>query len=269
MSSRQFNKFGQNPKKTAAFFGTTSLILTHFACLVWFDKMISLLTKTSNCWLNALPRWPPLCATTTTSVRRTFMQSWVAPATSLRSRFLFLQERKKWKIPFSSDIRQTPSSPAAKSGLTTTPSSRTPSSLRTIGSVGSLTMLLTSSLLEWWDSFWGPSFSGNFHSFLHFLLQYNQLSVPSRTSLAERRASTSGLWPSCSSPSSRSPSTTATTCLPCSRWEPASDGIEDNQQLTLITNQVLATFGMLPLFQSPLNILCEICDIKNRWKTFW
>ena len=22
---------------------------------------------------------------------------------------------------------------------------------------------------------------------------------------------------------------------------------------------------MLPLFQSPLNILCEICDIKNRW----
>ena len=25
---------------------------------------------------------------------------------------------------------------------------------------------------------------------------------------------------------------------------------------------------MLPLFQSPLNILCEICDIKNRWKTF-
>merc|ERR1712001_291451 len=28
--------------------------------------------------------------------------------------------------------------------------------------------------------------------------------------------------------------------------------------------KVLATFGMLPLFQSPLNILCEICDIKNR-----
>lgn len=28
--------------------------------------------------------------------------------------------------------------------------------------------------------------------------------------------------------------------------------------------KVIATFGMLPLFQSPLNILCEICDIKNR-----
>jgi len=28
--------------------------------------------------------------------------------------------------------------------------------------------------------------------------------------------------------------------------------------------KVLATFGMLPLFQSPLNILCEICDVKNR-----
>ena len=148
--------------------------------------------------------------------------------------FFSLQERKEIKIPFSSHLRQTPSSPAARSGLTTTPSSRTPSSPRTIGFVGSLTMLLTSSLLEWWDSFWGPSSSGNFHSFLPFPLQYNQPSVPSRTSLVERRASTSGLWPSCSSPSSRSPSTTATTCLPCSRWEPASDGIEDNQQLTWI-----------------------------------
>ena len=29
-------------------------------------------------------------------------------------------------------------------------------------------------------------------------------------------------------------------------------------------SQVLATFGMLPLFQSPLNILCEISDVKNR-----
>jgi len=28
--------------------------------------------------------------------------------------------------------------------------------------------------------------------------------------------------------------------------------------------KVLATFGMLPLFQSPLNILCEISDVKNR-----
>ena len=109
--------------------------------------------------------------------------------TEIQVSFLCKKGRKE-----KSHLRQTPSSPAARSGLTTTPSSRTPSSPRTIGSVGSLTMLLTSSLLEWWDSFWGPSSSGNFHSILPFFrLQYNQPSVPSRTSLAERRASTSGL----------------------------------------------------------------------------
>ena len=29
-------------------------------------------------------------------------------------------------------------------------------------------------------------------------------------------------------------------------------------------DQVAAAFGMLPLFQSPMNILCEISDISKR-----
>ena len=116
-------------------------------------------------------------------------------------------------------LRRIPSWPAAASGVTMTPSSKTLLSPRTIGFVALLTMWPTCTRLESLGLSWEPSSSGAFPSFLISFLLPNPLSVPLPTSTDGRRASTSGLSPWCSSPSSRSLSTTATTCSPCSRWQ--------------------------------------------------
>ena len=109
---------------------------------------------------------------------------------------------------------------AVVSGHMMTLSSKTLLSPRTIGFVGLVTMWLTCTRLELLGLSWAHSCSGAFHlCLISFFLVPNPLSVPLPTSMDGRRASTSGLWPWCSSPSSRSLSTTAMTCSPCSRWQ--------------------------------------------------
>ena len=112
-------------------------------------------------------------------------------------------------------FRRIPIWQAAVSGVTMTPSSKTLLSLRTIGFVGLATTCLTCTRLGWSALSWEPLCSGLCRIFFS---QPNPLTVPSPTSLDGRRASTSGLSPWCSSPFSRSQSTTAMTCSPCSRW---------------------------------------------------